>query len=356
MPTLAAVLTALLVVLVPVAPARAQDQPTTTSEVAAGPDTPTLSWAIEPSGETGPTGRAAFEYAVGPGTRITDVVRVSNPGDRPVTLDVYASDAFTADGGGFDLLPAADEPVDVGAWVTVEGTPVSLEPGAHADLPFSIAVPANASPGDHVGGIVASLARAQTGDLVEVDQRVGSRIYLRVDGPARPALTITDLAVDHRGSANPAGGTVTVRWAIENTGNLRLAGRPTLRLVGPFGVTLERRELDALPELLPGSALTGEATVDGVWSLGRVTAELEVRPVLTDATAPVGARSVTASASTGAWSPTLVALVTVVVAVIAFRVDRRRRRHRGAASPGPGRHARAGSTDDDGEPAGAEAS
>ncbi len=96
-----------------------------------------------------------------------------------ITLRMYASDAFTVPSGTMDLLPATGKPVDIGSWITVKQPTVTLRPQQAVVMPFTLTVPANATPGDHTGGVVASLISDEERTGVDLDRRLGSRIYLR---------------------------------------------------------------------------------------------------------------------------------------------------------------------------------
>lgn len=287
-------------------------------------------WGVQPASKEGPSTRAAFTYDAAPGETISDAVRIANFSDQPLTLSVYATDAFNTDEGNYDVLAADAEADDVGSWVHLDQGTVTLAPRATADVPFTLTLPENASPGDHAGGIVASLSTAAvdaSGNEVKVDNRVGARIYLRVDGPLRPELTVTELDLAYDGTASPVGtGTAHVRYTIENTGNVRLAAEQVLTLSGPFGLASTEVDLEDVPELLPGSILRLEAPDAEVRPTGRLTAELELTPKAAD---DVDVDPVTASASVWAVPWTLLA---VVAAVVLWLVVRRRLRRRKAAA------------------------
>ncbi|WP_158564033.1 WxL protein peptidoglycan domain-containing protein [Jiangella anatolica] len=306
-----------------------------TAAPAETPEAPTT-WGIVPSGPDGPGDRAAFEYTLDPGTTISDVVAVSNYTEAPLTLDLYASDAVRNTQGGFDLLPAADEPVDVGSWVDLGEPAVTIPARSRVDVPFRITVPADATPGDHAGGIVAGLTTQATGGAggqVAVDRRVGARIYLRVTGTLEPSLTVDDVHVAFDGLPLGQPGAVRVDYTVRNEGNLRLAGRPALRVAGPFGLGERTWTGDPLPELLPGDSISGSAVVDGVWQLGRLDVEVEIRPETSgsqvlDPAPPPG------TFATRLWVVPWVPLALLAALALALVWRRRRRRRRGATPAG----------------------
>ncbi|WP_043535328.1 WxL protein peptidoglycan domain-containing protein [Salinispora tropica] len=241
-----------------------------------------VTWGVAPSSPDGPNGRPAFTYKLDPGATLTDYVAVTNHSTRPLTLNLYASDAFTTRDGGFDLLAGGQQPTDVGAWVRFTQRSVTIPSTSRLNVPFTLAVPENATPGDHAGGVVASLATSAAdaqGNQVAVDHRVGTRIYLRVTGELQPALTVENLRVRHAGSLNPlVGGTLTATVTVRNTGNVRLTGRPTLDVAGPLGLGRRSVEAGDLPEILPGGEVTTTVRMTGAPPLFRLTTKLTISP------------------------------------------------------------------------------
>ncbi|TDC42988.1 DUF916 domain-containing protein [Micromonospora sp. KC213] len=314
---------------------------------APAPPTPTpgpsaaVTWGVAPSSAKGPNGRPAFTYKLDPGTTLTDYVAVTNHSKRPLTLNLYASDAFTTAQGGFDLLAGGQQPTDVGSWVRLTQRSVTIPSTSRLNVPFTLTVPRNATPGDHAGGIVASLAATTAdaqGNQVAVDHRVGARIYLRVTGELQPALTVEDLQVRHSGSLDPlAGGTLTATFTVRNTGNVRLTGRPSLGVVGLFG--LGRRSVDAatLPEILPGGELTTTVRMTNVPPLFRLTASAAIAPAavggqVLDPPPAVDTARVTVWAVPWSQMVLLVLLALVGWALIAARRRRARQIARAVAA------------------------
>jgi hypothetical protein len=288
---------------------------------------PRIVWSVQPSSESGPTSRPYFVYEQAPGTTLTDVVAVTNLSDIELVFDLYATDAYNDGEGGYALRTSDEDPSDVGSWVTLGGTQVTIPPNSRADIPFSIQVPGDAEPGDHAGGIVASLRSSTTnesGGSVAVEQRVGTRVYLRVPGELRPSLTISDLSASHASGLNPvAGQPVQMTYTVANTGNVILGAHSLAEIDGPFGRQLGATEGDDVPELLPGSTLERTITVDGIPSWGRMDGAVVLEPFST--VTPAGTVDLV-ERSTTVWSVPwlLVALVVLAGGGLSYWMWRRR--------------------------------
>jgi hypothetical protein len=241
-----------------------------------------VSWGVRPGASTGDPERANFVLEADPGDSLDDTLVVENLGGVELVLGVYASDAFNTVDGELDLLPADEEPADVGSWVTFEQPSITVPAGGTVEVPFTIRVPEDAPSGDHVGGVLTSLTVTEPdaqGNRVRIERRLGTRLYLRVSGELDPALSFTALEVDHSASWNPlAAGSMTVRYRVENTGNVRLRATRAAHVEGSMGLTDRTVEGADLPELLPGGALELTQEVGGVWPALGTTVEVELRP------------------------------------------------------------------------------
>ncbi|RFA15383.1 hypothetical protein B7R21_05040 [Subtercola boreus] len=245
--------------------------PATAAEAVEGP-----SWGVAPADTALGANRANFEYALAPGAVVDDAFEVTNNGITPLLLKVYAADAFTTREGTIDLLAGGEPSVDSGTWVTLGASDITLTPGQVMVIPFTITVPQDARPGDHPTGIVSSILSTDAGAEVQVDRRLGSRMYIRVDGDLAPAATVSGLTVDYSGSWNPlAVGALDVSYTLSNTGNTRVTALTNLTVEGPFGIAPARTGDEQLPEVLPGSTIDVHQRISGVaallWLSGAVT-------------------------------------------------------------------------------------
>ncbi len=307
----AALLAAAVLLYAGAAPADAAEQATT------GEIEP---WRAAPASNSYGPDRPNYDYALSPGQTVQDGLSVSNEGTEPLQLTVYAADAFTTDGGRLDLRTQEHPATGVGGWLDAERNQVSVAPGASVEVPFTITVPDDAVPGDHMGGIVTSLAVTEDG--AEVERREAVRVHVRVAGEVQPRLEVDDLTVDYS-DALAGRGEAVVTYLLRNTGNATLAAEQTVAVTGPFGsFSASAEPVETSPELLPGETWPVSAPVHDVVPTGLLTATVSAVPLYTDPAGSTGPLSLAEGSAHGwavPWLTLSLIAVAAVVAVIAWR-------------------------------------
>ena len=290
-------------------------------------------WTITPEGANDPNAastRSELSYVGERGSVITDGVTVFNLGNEVLTFHVYPTDAVNGTDGSLGFLPSGEPSTGVGTWVSVGQEFVTLEPGMASTIPITITIPDDASPGDHVGGVMASSATGaatESGAVIGLDRGVGTRLYMRVNGPLRPELAVEGLTVDRDGRANPLRGGANVSFQIHNRGNVRLSGTHQVTVAGPFGIARNVGEKVNFPEILPGQTISVAVQVDEMPTLGWLSAEVALTANGSDGAAASDQESTTAPAL-----PIVPLLVVLLFGLLLFTA-RRMRRHRLGATP-----------------------
>ncbi len=302
----------------------------TAADTAPSADT-TVTWSVKPADTAQGRDRPNYAYDLPPGGTVGDALYIANRSPQPITLSVYAADGFLTEDGALDILAGGVASTDLGSWVQVQTSELTLDSGASAEVPFTVAVPADASPGDYAAGVVASmLVTADNGTITE--RRLGSRVHLRVQGDLAPALTVNDVVVDYHGTANPVEtGSATVTYTLTNTGNTRLDPAVDVALGGPFGLARVSAADDA-PELLPGSSLQRTVEVASVVPLVLLSADVTATSQVVSRTL-AGAEPSTldplvsaGSAATAAMPWTALAILLVLTLFLVWRIVAARRR------------------------------
>lgn len=229
-------------------------------------DTAGISGAPSDGGKVDQT-RSRFSYQVEPGQVIQDEYLVSNSGSTNSEVSVYATDAYNLENGDFGLLDSNISPSDVGTWVSFsDGSKrmtLSLAPGESRAIPFTVSVPADASPGDHAGGMIIS-SMTESSAQVKLDRRIATRLYLRVKGEIEALMTVSSIAADYAPSWNPFAGNVNITFTITNSGNVSLGAKAVATVRGLFGIPLSEALRLEIPEMLPGTSRSMTVAVGGV--------------------------------------------------------------------------------------------
>lgn len=285
------------------------------------------SFALLPASENDQLGsRTNFSYSAGAGSVVEDAVTVLNLGNEGLPFRLYATDAFNNESGDFSLLPGDDVPTGVGSWVEFEQETFFLPPGSQVTIEFTMLVPDAAAAGDHSGAILVSsptVARGEQQEQVTVDRRVGSRLFVRVDGAVEPQLAIENVASSYDHSANPFSGSQTVDFRIENRGNVRLSGAYEVGVAGPLGIG--RTTLVPVPfdELLPGEGFDVSVEVQDV----PATFALNTVVSLVDVTQGNGGELDPVLRSSTSFAPPITLLLVVLLVVFGLVAWRAYRRH-----------------------------
>jgi hypothetical protein len=287
------------------------------------------SFSIGPGGSLDPSkpgNRVNFTYDAAPGTVIHDTAIVYNFGNVPLPFRVYATDGLNLKDGSLTLLPGDKVPSDVGSWVSFDAQDITIPPLKQALIPITIKVPAAARPGDHVGGVVASSpvdAKNDTGQVITVDRRVGSKMYLRVNGKFHPELAITRLTTDYSYSLSPTDGRAKISFRVENRGDVRLGGIPVVKVSGPLGFGERSIKLPALKDLLPGGTADLSADIPKVGSWFTVHTTVQLTP---EGTTDLGTLKASQGSDTSFTPPITVLVVLAVATIVALLWSRARKR------------------------------
>lgn len=284
--------------------------------------------------------RDHLNYLVDPGSSVGDHIVLVNLGVTPLSLAVYTAEAFNGSGGSIAYRTRADPGREARNWLAF-GTAgptmtVVVLPRSSRVVPVEVHVPTNATPGDHVVGVMASVTsrvRSTSGENPRLEQRLALRAFFRVSGLLKPQLTIAGLKATYDGSWNPAAsGTATVSYTVRNTGNVDLGGNQAVKISGLFGSVGSITTTPQVPLLLPGGSYPVRVIVHHVWPELFMHAKVTVTPL--GASGAVNPVVKPFSAETSFWAVPW-ALLVLIVLVVGLVVGWRRWR---AAHPPSARH------------------
>lgn len=213
-----------------------------------------------------------FIYTLEPKAVKKDKVDVINSSNKPIKVKIYPVDAATTQDGAFAPEPEDKEKVDVGAWVTLSKSEVSLGPKETKTIEFTIKIPENVEAGDHMGAIIAQnkeIPEAEEGTGMRIATRVGARIYLTVPGEIIRKLEFEKFTwkLENR--------QITFYLDLANKGNARLLPKGEIEIKNIFGKVVDKIEITER-EVFPRSTITVPIKWERRPFLGKFTAIADV--------------------------------------------------------------------------------
>lgn len=300
--------------------------------------------------------RPDFSYELLAGHQILDQFVVKNASGSSESFLAYGEDATNLPNtGGYAFQQRSQmHNTAVGQWLTIGTTQFTVPPGKELIATFRLSIPANASPGDHVGGVAVEQVNAPAPQTNPVGVNVVLRrvipMYVRVVGKSFPQLTIEKLRVFHQSPAFPflSGSKVAVRFELVNTGNEIVDPQSvTVSIAGQLSGTIhkftvhqrggQQSRANPLPaQMLPGARLTLTEEWSGIPPFDPLSGHVSAT-----AFDPSTTLSFSTAASTPFWYfPWVLVLIALmlVAAFVALIVIRRRRRNAasGGSPGGPG--------------------
>lgn len=159
------------------------------------------------------------------GSTLQARMKVTNPGDSPVSVEVYAA-PYSVQGEEYEpTFEKSDARNDIVRWITFEQSGYTLEPQESVDVEFTITVPESIPSGGQYAAIFAQSEQIQ-GDGVALAARAGMLLYAHTDG-----TTVDD--TKYLSSAFPfwlhTGGTISTTARFINQGNSDATGSGSLK-------------------------------------------------------------------------------------------------------------------------------
>ena len=192
----------------------------------------TLAILLAPSAHAMTISPPNYDYtSVNRGDVIMDVIKVYNDNkDASITLYPFLQNftfkAGDEEGGTPVFYDPQTDPYGtaMAKWIKVDTKPLVIAPGARAMVPFSINIPADASPGGHFGTVVFATQPPDDPGVVTIGSQVGVLIMMRVNGDIKEAGSITEFGF---AKPKPWYNYLPVDFFVrfENSGNVHL--RPT---------------------------------------------------------------------------------------------------------------------------------
>lgn len=207
---------------------------------------------------------AIIEDRIEPGSALPGTIHVTNLESTTRTFYVLIRNIKSLGPDGQPIFAQENEPTgfELSDWIKVSKSEITLPSGGEGEVPYSIDVPANASPGGHFGGIFLSAEppkQRTTG--AGVGYQVGTIINLRIGGNIVEDAQIREFSTD---KLLYSGANVSFTVEVENQGNVLVRPRGPIDITDMFGKKVETIRInDDGGAILPNSRRQFSATWEG---------------------------------------------------------------------------------------------
>lgn len=227
---------------------------------AAGP-----TFALKP---VSPARLGYFVLAGKPGATLRGKIQVINVGTRAGRTSLYAVDATTGQTSGAVYRSRQEPRRGVGGWIKLSTGTIELGPGQSRVVPFSVRVPSGASPGQHLGGIVAQRSTSTSTSTPAGNGKRGTfkvrvqalsviAVQVNLPGPRRVKMALSGI------KAGDQPGHQSLLLGIGNPGNVLLKGSGSLKVVNHSGRLVQQSQSFNLDTFVPETHIDFPVYVQG---------------------------------------------------------------------------------------------
>lgn len=176
-----------------------------------------------------------IEEKAEPGQSQSMILHVTNMGVKEESYFAAVRDIISLAGDGQPIFAKVGEKTgyDVSSWIEITKDKIVIQGGETKDIPFTITVPKDASPGGHFGAIFFVVEADQLKEIGSgIGYQVGTIVNLRVAGNIQEDAQIREFNVDRGIYEKPR---IEFSTRLENLGNSALRIRGPIEITNMFG-------------------------------------------------------------------------------------------------------------------------
>jgi hypothetical protein len=179
---------------------------------------------------------ASIEKLANPGEILNEEVKITNVSGEDKEYFIYKRDIVGVEDGGVPIFAeegAEKTGFEITEWISITAEPITVKANETITLPITIAVPDNASPGSHFGGVFVSLEPPKMRQMgAGVGYEVATILSIRINGDIIDDARVRSFSTDKLFYS-----TKNVNFAakIENQGNILIRPRGPLEIKSMLG-------------------------------------------------------------------------------------------------------------------------
>ena len=261
-----------------------------------------------------------------PGETIQKTIRIKNTSQKPIRVTSSAIDFIIGEDGQTPVpINSVDDQSNrwsLASWITLVPNTQILKPNETKVINLVIDIPQNALPGGHYAMIThqpdfdlspPTDNQAQPNTVTGVNQRVGTLVYLVVNGAINEDVMIRGFRFPNFSELGP----IPFSFTLENLSDVHIRPNMKVEIKNIFGRTVTTIPVETR-NIFPLTSKEFQGLWDQIWGYGRYTAVLSVT---------YGEHGQTAVATTHFWffpATLVIAGVIILLTLIAMFVAIRR--------------------------------
>ena len=160
---------------------------------------------LAPSAQALTVSPVTKEYHVNPGDTVIDVIQMTNEAtDAKSIYPLVENFTAEAETGMAVFYPADEDPYGtaMAKWIDVvgEGKPLDMQPGDRANIPFTINIPNDATPGGHFASVILSSVPPgfdMDGTGLSTKSQIAVTLFIRVSGAVKEAGGLAEFGFEN---------------------------------------------------------------------------------------------------------------------------------------------------------------
>jgi hypothetical protein len=179
---------------------------------------------------------AFVEELVDPGAERTFTFVVTNESGEDKEYFIYARDIKGVEDGGRPIFADPNEEktgFELTQWLSLGESSIRVPAGSSVEIPVTMRVPQDASPGSHFGGVFVSVEPPRLREIgAGVGYEVASVISIRISGDVIDTARVRAFSTDRLVYGD---GNISFDAKIENQGNILIRPSGPVTITGMFG-------------------------------------------------------------------------------------------------------------------------
>lgn len=220
------------------------------------------------------------ELTIAPGNSEKTTITASNPTSQPINANVVVNDfeAAADETGQPRVIFETDKTAPGNSFKSLVGDlgTVDIPSGGKVDIPVTVTVPDNASPGGYYGAIRLE-PTAEADKNINLSASVGTLFLVTVPGDLTESLELVEFATARDDSTSRFfinGSEIQVVTRLKNTGNIHVKPFGRVQVADSKGNVIEQYEFnntEPKANVLPNSTRKFTDTLTNKYSLGKYT-------------------------------------------------------------------------------------